>query len=57
MELNWTTIAASGITALVICTFQFFTTRYLGRMLDSIEKRMGITGSTAAANKSTKGKK
>ena len=31
VNLNWTTIAASGITASVICTFQYFTTRYLGR--------------------------
>ena len=42
MSLNWTTIAASGITASVICTFQFFTTRYLSRALDHIEKRLGI---------------
>ena len=40
MNLNWTTIAASGITASIICSFQFFTTRYLGRILDHIEKRI-----------------
>lgn len=44
MSLNWTTIAASGITASIICSFQFFTTRYLGRMLDHIEKRLGVNG-------------
>jgi hypothetical protein len=43
MRIDWTTVFASGITASVICTFQFFTTRYLGRMLDHIEKRIGIT--------------
>ena len=44
MKIDWTTIFASGITASVICTFQFFTTRYLARILDSIEKRIGING-------------
>lgn len=42
MKIDWTTVFASGITASIICTFQFFTTRYLGRMLDHIESKMGI---------------
>ena len=39
MNLNWTTIIASGITASVICVFQFFTTRYLTRIFDATEKK------------------
>jgi len=54
MNLNWTTVIASGITASVICTFQYFTTRYLGRMLDSIEKRIGINGNVNSKDEGIK---
>jgi hypothetical protein len=42
MNIDWTTVFASGITASIICTFQFFTTRYLARLLDHLENKLGI---------------
>jgi len=50
MKINWTSVWASGITASVICCFQFFTTRYLARILNHLEKKIG----TAANNGSLK---
>ncbi len=41
-SINWTTILASALSASIIGSFvavgQFLTTRYLGRLLDHIEK-------------------
>jgi hypothetical protein len=50
MKIDWTSVCASGITASVICCFQFFTTRYLARILNHLEKKIG----TAANNGSLK---
>lgn len=33
---------ASGVIASIICCFQFLTTGYLARLLDGIEKSVGI---------------
>jgi hypothetical protein len=38
MNINWTTIIASAITAIVVGSTQFITTRYLARILDKLEK-------------------
>lgn len=38
MDLNWTTIIASGVTASIIGIFQLISNRYGSRMLDHIEK-------------------
>lgn len=43
MDINWTTVIASAITACVVGSAQFITTRYLGRMLDKIEKNTAKT--------------
>jgi hypothetical protein len=40
MELNWTTIIASGVTASIIGIFQLISNRYGARMLDHIEKTL-----------------
>jgi hypothetical protein len=37
-SINWTTIIASAVTAVIIGSAQFITTRYLGRILDRLEK-------------------
>lgn len=41
-SINWTTVIASGVVAGIVSIFtsaaQFMTTRYLGKMLDRIEK-------------------
>ena len=42
LNIDWTTVTAFGITASVICTFQFFTTRYFARILDHVEKKIGM---------------
>jgi len=39
-DINWTTVATSGIVAAVISSFQFITTRYLGKLLDKIDKSL-----------------
>jgi hypothetical protein len=44
MNLNWTTIACSGVTAAIIGSFTLFSNRYLTRILDHIEKRMANMG-------------
>jgi hypothetical protein len=38
MEINWTTVITSAIVATIISSMQFVTTRYLGRILDRLEK-------------------
>jgi len=38
MEINWTTVLSSGLVAAIITGMQFITTRYLGRILDRLEK-------------------
>ena len=38
MNINWTTVLASGVVASIVSGFQFITNRYLGRILDKIEK-------------------
>lgn len=50
MDLNWTTIIASAVTATVVGASQFVANRYLARILDRIEKEM------AKENKNGNGK-
>lgn len=38
MDINWTTVITSAIVAIIISSTQFVTTRYLGRILDRLEK-------------------
>lgn len=38
MDIDWTTVIASAITAAIIGSAQFITTRYLSRILDRLEK-------------------
>jgi hypothetical protein len=38
MDINWTTVITSGVVAAIISSMQFITTRYLGRILDRLEK-------------------
>ena len=38
MTIDYTVVVASGVTAAIISSCQFLTTRYLGRFLDRIEK-------------------
>jgi len=38
MNINWTTVITSAIVATIISSMQFITTRYLGRILDRLEK-------------------
>jgi 4-hydroxybenzoate polyprenyltransferase len=38
MDVNWTTVIASALTACIISGATFITNRYLGRILDKIEK-------------------
>jgi hypothetical protein len=38
MAIDWTTVMASTFVAIVITSANFITTRYLGRILDKIEK-------------------
>lgn len=40
MSIDWTTVVTSGFVAGIISGFQFLTTRYLGKMLDRIEKNV-----------------
>jgi len=39
MNIDWTTVLCSAVTASIITSFQFLTTRYLGRILDRMEKK------------------
>jgi len=43
MHVDWTTIFASGFTAAIIGVFQLVGARYTKRILDKIEKKLGIT--------------
>jgi hypothetical protein len=38
MHIDMTTVLSSGVVAAIISSFQFITNRYLGRILDRIEK-------------------
>jgi len=38
LDINWTTVITSAVVAVIISGTQFITTRYLGRILDRIEK-------------------
>jgi len=38
VNIDWTTVIASAITAAIIGSTQFITTRYLSRILDRLEK-------------------
>jgi hypothetical protein len=40
MTIDWTTVICSAITASIITSFQFLTTRYLGGILDRMERRV-----------------
>ncbi len=40
MMIDWTTVIASAITAIVVGGSQFVANRYLARMLDRIEKSL-----------------
>jgi len=40
MELNWTAIIQTAITAAIMGGTQFITARYLGRMLDKWDRIM-----------------
>jgi len=54
VNLNWTTIVASGLTAAIIGSFTLFSNRYLSRLLDHLEKR--ISAITGNGNKPKDGK-
>lgn len=38
MEINWTTVVASGFVAAIVGIIQLIANRYTNRMLDHIEK-------------------
>ena len=38
MNIEWTTVISAGVVAAIISSVQFITTRYLGRILDRLEK-------------------
>ena len=42
MRIDWTSVVCSAVTASVIGGFQLFSNRYLVRLLDGIERRLGI---------------
>jgi len=42
MLIDWTSVICSVVTASVIGGFTLFSNRYLTRILDIIEKRLGI---------------
>ena len=42
MRIDWTSVICSAVTASVIGGFQLFSNRYLSRLLDGIERRLGI---------------
>ena len=42
MKLDWTTVIASGVPTAIVGGFQLFNNRYLTRILDTIERRLGI---------------
>lgn len=44
MDINWTTVITSAVVASIISGMQFLTTRYLGRILDRIEKNYERNG-------------
>ena len=39
MDINWTTVIAAAVTASIVGGTQFIAIRYLGRILDNIERR------------------
>lgn len=46
MSIDMTTVATSAIVSAIITCGNFLTTRYLGRILDRVEKTRIITGKT-----------
>jgi len=42
LDINWTTVAASAITAIIIGVVQLVTTRYTNRLLDRIDKSVKL---------------
>jgi len=38
ININWTTVIAAAVTAAIVGSMQFITIRYLGRILDNIER-------------------
>jgi hypothetical protein len=42
LNINWTTVASSGVVAVIIGIFQLVATRYTNRILDHIEKTLRI---------------
>lgn len=38
MAIEWTTVVTSAVVSAIITSANFLTTRYLGRILDKIEK-------------------
>jgi hypothetical protein len=44
VNLNWTVIISSGVSASIIGIFQFFTMRYVARLTDQVEKKLRING-------------
>lgn len=39
MVVDWTTVITSAVVSAIITSANFLTTRYLGRILDKIEKK------------------
>jgi cytochrome b subunit of formate dehydrogenase len=42
MNLHWTTVIACVVPAAIVGGFQLFSNRHLTRILDTIERRLGI---------------
>jgi len=41
-SINWSTVVASGLVAVIVGSFQLVAQRYTNHMLDRVDKKLGI---------------
>jgi len=53
IEINYTTVIASAVTAVIVSGFTLVANRYLTRILDRIEKEVGKNGKNGSGKPKT----
>ena len=53
LAINWTTVIASALTAVIVSGFTLVANRYLTRILDRIEKEVGKNGKNGSGKPKT----
>ena len=53
LAINWTTVIASALTAVIVSAFTLIGNRYLTRILDRIEKEVGKNGKNGSSKPKT----